>query len=367
MGDSELSRRGMLAGLATLGVSSVAGCIGAPIGEDGRGEATPTPSPNPLVEPSADPDARFNDIYEQTIDSVALVRSFGFDGPRGQGSGFIFRDGYVLTNEHVVTRATEVELQFRNNYWTEGTVVGDDPYSDLAVIEANDLPEPATPLDHAEYRATVGQEVLALGNPFGLEESVSQGIVSGRNRSLPTGTGFSIPATIQTDASVNPGNSGGPLVTMNGAYLGVITARAGQDIGFAVSWRLSERVGPELIEHGSYEHPYMGVTLMQVTPGIAEANDLEEVSGVILVDILPGDPADGTLQGSTDETTIRGLRVPVGGDVIVQLDGIAIETDEMLSTYLALNKRPGDLLDVTVIRDGERETVSFELGERPPP
>ncbi len=364
MDDPAYSRRGVLTGLAGLGIASVAGCIGAP----GSGQQSPDPTPTPQTptEPPAHPDARYNEIYEQTIDSVAMVRSFDATGPRGQGSGFVFRSGHLLTNEHVVTGATEVELQFRNNYWSEGNVIGADPYSDLAVIEADELPVRAEPLNASNYRATVGQEVLALGNPFGLEESVSQGIVSGRNRSLPTGTGFSIPATIQTDASVNPGNSGGPLVTMNGAYLGVITARAGQDIGFAVSWRLAERVGPELLEHGSYVHPYMGVTLTQVTPGIADANDLDEVTGVIIVDVLANDPADGTLEPSTDETSIRGIQVPVGGDVIVALDGVTIETDEALSTYLALHKRPGDDLDLTIIRDGERQHVSFELGERPP-
>lgn len=362
---SELSRRQVLLGMATSGLAGLAGCTGAPTGEVSTPTPTPTSTPPVRSTPDSNPDARYAAVYEATIDSVAMVQTFGRFGPIGQGSGFVFRDGHLLTNEHVINGGTSVELQFPDNHWTTGEIAGTDQYSDLAVIEADDLPPSATPLAPSDHRATIGQEVLALGNPFGLQESVSQGIVSGRNRALPTGTGFSIPATIQTDASVNPGNSGGPLVTMNGRYLGVITARAGQAIGFAVSWRLAELVAPSLLEHGSYEHPYMGVTLRRVTPPITEANDLEAVTGVIVVDVVAGDPADGTLEGSPEETTVRGITVPVGGDVIVALDGVEIATDEELSTYLALNTRPGDSLDVTVIRNGERRTVTFELGSRP--
>ncbi|MFW6153131.1 MAG: S1C family serine protease [Halobacteriota archaeon] len=362
-----MSRRQVLIGLASTGLAGLAGCTGAPAGDVGTPTPTPSPTPSERSTPNSNPEARFAEVYERTIDSVAMVQTFGRFGPIGQGSGFVFRSDHLLTNEHVINGGTDVELQFPNNHWTTGEIIGADPYSDLAVVRADDLPTSATPLEPSQHRATIGQEVLALGNPFGLQESVSKGIVSGRNRSLPTGTGFSIPATIQTDASVNPGNSGGPLVTLDARYLGVITARAGQDIGFAVSWRLAERVAPNLLEDGSYEHPYMGVTLQRVTPPIAEANDLASVTGVIVVDVIPGDPAEGTLEGSPDETTVRGITVPVGGDVIVALDDVEIATDEELSTYLALHTRPGDSIDVTVIRDGERRTVTFELGNRPAP
>lgn len=344
----------------------MAGCLRAPTG--GRSTtATPTETPpeDTPVEPPAPTEARYNEVYEATIDSVALIRSRSPSRYLGQGSGFVYRDGVILTNEHVVTGATSVELQFRGNRWTEGSVIGTDRHSDLAVVDADGLPANATPLHPAGTRATIGQEVIALGNPYGLEESVSQGIVSGVNRSLPSGTDFRIPATIQTDASVNPGNSGGPLVDMDGRFLGVITARAGQDIGFAVSWRLVERVAPALIGTGSYDHSFLGVRLVQVDPVIADANDLEDVSGVLVVDVLDGGPAEGHLEPSPEEVTRRGRRVPVGGDVIVALDGMAVETTEALSTYLALETSPGDALAVTVRREGARGTVEIELGERP--
>lgn len=369
MHDRALSRRRVLASLTAAGGIALSGCLTLPEGDADVTPATPTPNaPNdrstPAI-PATESEARFNEIYENTIDSVSMIQAYSHDQPLGQGSGFVYDGRYLLTNEHVIRGAEQVDLQFRGNRWATGIVAGADPYSDLAIVDADELPDRSEPLPSSETRATVGQEVLALGNPFGLEESVSHGIVSGRNRSLPTGTGFRIPATIQTDASVNPGNSGGPLVTMRSRFLGVITARAGQDIGFAVSWRLVERVAPALIEDGEYHHPYVGIQSMPVTPAVAEANDLDEPKGVIIVDVLDGGPAQGHLQGMDRETTVRGVPVPVGGDVIIQLDDQDIDTDERLSTYLALNKSPHDDLEVTVLREGEREVESFSLGRRP--
>lgn len=358
------SRRAFLAGIATAGVGSIAGCLSSPSEESATTLTPSNGANNSPGTPPEQPTGRFGEVYQNTIDAVAMVHA---PATGGQGSGFVFDESYLLTNEHVITGADTVELQLRNNQWAEGSVVGADVYSDIAVIEAVDLPAAATPLAQSDTRATVGQEVLALGNPFGLEESVSQGIVSGRNRSLPTGTGFRIPATIQTDASVNPGNSGGPLVTMDEQYLGVITARAGADIGFAVSWRLADRVAPELIRRGSYDHPYMGIQSRQVTPAVARANDLDEITGIIVAEVLPNEPADGILEGSPEWTIRGGEEIPVGGDVILELDDTEIRTSEDLSTYLALEKSPGETLEVTVLRNEELTTVSMELGRRPDP
>ncbi len=366
MPDFTRSRREFLAGMALVGAGASAGCLNAPA-EDSTNPVSSTPSTTPATTPPPADDARFADVYQQTIDSVAMVNGYGPQGPVGQGSGFVYEGEYIITNEHVITEADFVELQFRGNRWAEGTIIGSDIYSDLAVIEAPGLPPSANPLQSAETHATIGQEVLALGNPFGFEESVSQGIVSGRNRSLPTGTGFRIPATIQTDASVNPGNSGGPLVALDGQYLGVITARAGSDIGFAISWQLAERVLPALITQGEYDHPYLGIRSQAVTPGVAEANNLGQTRGVIVIEVLAGDPAAGLLEGSTGSTTINGVNVPIGGDVIVELDGQPIHSNEELSTYLALRKSPGETLEVGVIRRGHEVTETIELGERPEP
>lgn len=367
MDKERLSRRGFLTGTAVAGVSAVAGCIGAPTdGTETNANPILTPREREIVEPPTYDDARFGDVYQDTIDSVAMVHAIGQTGPIGQGSGFVYAPGYLITNEHVIRDATYIEVQFPENYWSVGDIIGTDRHGDLAVIEVEDPPFTAEPIEPSQFLPTIGQEVLAIGNPFGLDESVSQGIVSGTGRSLPTGEGFSIPDTIQTDASVNPGNSGGPLISMEGRYLGVITARQGQDIGFAISWRLVERIVPALIEDGNYDHSFMGIYSRPVTPAIAEANDLEQIRGVLVVDIVEDSPSEGNLQGSTSQRTIRGQEVDVGGDVIIALDGNPIGTSEELSSYLALHTSPGDELDVTVIRDGEEHIERIELGIRPP-
>lgn len=305
-------------------------------------------------------------VYRETIDSVVLIQVL--DGTNsGQGSGWVYDESHVVTNEHVVSGADEVEVQFSSGDWRVGTVVGTDVYSDLAAVRVPSMPAGATPLALLDGDPPVGTRVVALGNPFGLEGSISAGIVSGVNRTLEGRTAFSIPDTIQTDAAVNPGNSGGPLVTLDGRVVGVIDAGGGENIAFAISAALVARVVPALVETGEYRHAYMGVTLSGVTPSIARANDLREARGVIIDDVLPGGPSDGVLQGSDDTTVVDGLRVPVGGDVVVAMDDRPIPGDQALSTFLALETSPGDTIDVEVIRDGERETVQLTLGERPPP
>lgn len=367
MNNGRLSRRRFLTGAAVAGVSSVAGCLGAPTdGNETNANPILTPREREIVEPPVYDDARFGEVYEDTIDSVAMIHAIGPNGPIGQGSGFVYSPGYLITNEHVIRDATDIEVQFPDNHWSLGDIVGTDRHGDLAAVEVENSPVTAEPIEPSQFLPTIGQEVIAIGNPFGLDESVSQGIVSGTGRSLPTGEGFSIPDTIQTDASVNPGNSGGPLITMEGRYLGVITARQGQDIGFAISWRLVERIIPALIQEGNYDHPFMGIYSRPVTPAIAEANDLEDVHGVLVVDIVDDSPSEGHLQGSTSQRTIRGQQVDVGGDVIIALDGNPIGTSEELSSYLALYTSPGDDLDITVIRDGEEQVERIELGVRPP-
>lgn len=370
--DERLSRRRVLASLAAVTTGAIAGCASAPSEESNQTPATtpnPLETPRPIETPPPVDDARFGEVYEETIRSVAMVTAIGPTGPIGQGSGFVYGADTVVTNEHVIRGGTHLELQFADNEWATGSVIGRDPHSDLAVIEVDALPPETPRLPPADHRPTVGQEVLAIGSPFGLEASVSSGIVSGVGRNLPTGDGFSIPDTIQTDAGINPGNSGGPLVTMQGSYLGIIIARQrGEDtVGFAVSWRLAERVIPSLLETGEYHHAFLGIYTYPVTPAVAEANDLEEVRGVMVVDTIPDGPSAGHLYGSDRTETIRGEEVPVGGDVIVGFDGHPIETSEALSTFLALHTSPDDELSVSILREGQQRTESVTLGTRPDP
>ncbi|PCR89272.1 serine protease [Natrinema ejinorense] len=310
-------------------------------------------------------ESQYSTVYQETIDSVVLVTVAGTGGPGpggggGLGSGFAVDDQHIVTNNHVVQTAPEdgIEIQFRNQEWRTASIVGTDVYSDLAVLEVDDMPEIAAGLSFVESGAVIGQEVLTLGNPLGFNASISQGIVSGIDRSLPSPTGFSIPAAIQTDAAVNAGNSGGPLVNLEGEVLGVVFAGASQTIGFAISARLANRVVPALIDDGAYEHAYMGVGVQPVGPEIAETVDLEEATGVLVLEIVPDAPADGVLEpASTDR--------PGSGDVIIAVDGQAIPTQAALSSYLALETEPGETIELEIVRDGERQSVDLTLAARP--
>ena len=217
-----------------------------------------------------------------------------------------------------------------------------------------------------------GQPVGALGSPLGLEATVTDGIVSGTNRSLPAGAQqgpqFTIPNTIQTTAAINPGNSGGPLVDCEGRVLGVNTATlsGSENTGFAVPASRLERVVPSLIENGSYAGSFLGISSFDVSPIVTEANDLDVTQGVLVQQVVPGSPADGVLRGIMGTEEVRGVEVPVGGDVILAIDGQRILTGEDLSSYLTQTS-PGETVTMSILRDGERMEVEIELGERPPP
>lgn len=314
----------------------------------------------------------YQSLYDRTIDSVVTLQVVADQG-RGLGTGFVYDDeGHVVTNQHVVRDATQVEVQFNRGEWRTARVVGTDAYSDLAVLEVNDAPDYADPLRLRPREPEQGQPVAALGSPLGLEGTITNGIVSGTNRSLPAGgqggPQFAIPNTIQTTAAINPGNSGGPLVNCRGRVLGVNTATAagGENVGFAVPATQVQRVVPALIANGSYAHSFLGITSTEVSPTVADANDLSVIRGVLVVEAIPGTPADGVLQGSTGTEQVDGVPVPVGGDVILAIEGKRISSGEDLSSYLT-TKRPGETVSMTILRDGERMRVEVELGERPPP
>ena len=356
MGFERLTRRRFLAAAGLT--AGLAGCNAPSTGQRSQGDLVNSTPSSPSV---------YADVYRDVIDSVVLIRVFGGDGRNGQGSGFVYDQQHIVTNEHVVSDASEVRIRFTDGSWHAAEIVGTDVYSDLAVLEVADKPSRAEPLDLITGEVAVGQEVVAIGNPFGLSGSISAGIVSGVDRTLPAANNFSIPDAVQTDAAVNPGNSGGPLMTLDGRVAGIINSGSGDNIGFAISAALMRRVVPALATSGSYEHAYMGVRLTNVTPLIAEANDLSNAKGVYMDEIVDGGPSDGVLEGSTGTETINGVDVPVGGDVVVRMGGEAIQSQQVLSTYLALSTSPGDTIPVEVIRDGSRTTVDLTLGSRPEP
>jgi S1-C subfamily serine protease len=378
--DDEASRRRVLAACAGALSAGVAGCNVEQSRDRRTGERTEPPggaderdldreglpderTPGPVAESVAD---RFVDAYDDTIGSVAQLQVFGSRG-RGQGTGWVYDDEFVVTNQHVVGSASDVYARFPEGGWTEASVVGTDVYSDLAVLLVEEQPASATPLALADSDPAVGREVVAIGNPFGLSGSVTAGIVSGVDRTLPAPNDFSIPDAIQTDAPVNPGNSGGPLVDLDGTVVGVVNSGGGDNVGFAVSAALTRRVVPSLVDDGSYEHSYMGIRLRPVGPLLARANDVDRGRGVYVDSVVPDGPSRGVFEGSTGETTIEGVEVPTGGDVIVAMENTPIPQRQALSAFLALETRPGDTIAVTVLRDGAEQTVDLTLGSRPDP
>ncbi|WP_202932722.1 S1C family serine protease [Halorussus salinus] len=359
----------MLLGMGPVGAVGPAGEIGH------AGEARPAGDVG--VSPSEDTARQqvscdYESLYDRTIGSVVSVRVLTGQG-QGLGSGFVYDDeGHVVTNQHVVGNASTVEVQFNRGQWRTAEVVGTDVYSDLAVLDVNRVPDYATPLELADDAPEQGQPVGALGSPLGFDATITDGIVSGTNRSLPAGGPegplFTIPNTVQTTAAINPGNSGGPLVNCEGQVVGVNTATLAEseNTGFAVPASRVARVVPALIENGSYAHSYLGISSVDVSPLVAQGNDLDVTRGVLVREVLPGGPADGVLQGDTGTAQVQGVEVPRGGDVILAIDGNRIRSGEDLSSYLT-QTRPGQTVTMTILRDGERMRVQVELGERPEP
>lgn len=358
------TRRGVLAALGSTSVGALAGCS---MGYVPGTTVTESPSsvPGTAVDTSQ-PDSPYARVYRELSDSVAQVQVSTTGGP-GQGSAAVIDDRLLVTNQHVVTDATEISVVYPGGNYRTADLIGTDVYSDIAVIRVDGHPGGNEALEFATADPAIGTAVVVIGSPFGLEGSISEGIVSGVDRSLPGPNGFPIPDTIQTDAAANPGNSGGPLAALDGTPLGIVNSGAGNDITFAISGALMSRVVPSLIEHGTYEHVYVGIAIRELSPALAEANDLQDLRGVYVHQVVDDGPAAGILQGSENTVTALGQEVPTGGDVILALDGNPTPNRGALGTYLALETEPGDPLRVTIRRNGSRRTLELTLGTRPEP
>ena len=316
----------------------------------------------------------YQQLYDNVSNSVVAINVSNETGPIGGGSGWVYETNdstaYVVTNWHVAFDATEIDVQFAGGEWREAEVAGSDFATDLAVLRVENAPESATALELAERPAERGQSVAVFGNPFGLEESISTGVVSGVERAVtvqyPNNLTGVIPNTVQIDAAVNPGNSGGPLVNCEGRVLGVNYAGVGPvdaGVNFAIDASVVREVVPTLVENGSYRHSFLGIRPVNVGPTLAEVNNLSVVRGVMVADVLPRSPADGELQGAPAIDKRTGL--PYDGDVILAADGEAIGDREDLLTFLLVETRPGETVNFTVLRDGMSRTVQVTLGERP--
>jgi 2-alkenal reductase len=317
------------------------------------------------------------EFYDDLGPGVVNIRVFMEQGGligEGAGSGFILdQNGHIVTNDHVVANADMISVIFSNGVEVEAGIVGSDPYSDLAVIQVETLPDEAYPfqLGNSDL-AEVGEWVIAIGNAFGQQSSMTKGIVSAVGRTIPTaGTPFSIPQAIQTDAAINPGNSGGPLLNLKGQVIGVnaqiasagINANTG--VGFAIPSNIVRIVAPSLIETGTYALPKMGVLGTNLSLLLRQANNIEIQQGAYIDRVDPDGPAaEAGMQGSTGTRTVSGMEAPIGGDVIIASDGEPVLSFSDLLVDIAF-KQPGEEVQLTILQDGSEVQITVTLAPRP--
>ncbi|HSC72095.1 MAG TPA: trypsin-like peptidase domain-containing protein [Candidatus Methylomirabilis sp.] len=292
---------------------------------------------------------------------------------QGAGSGFMVDDrGYILTNNHVVENADSLEVTLADKSKVSAKLIGRDPNNDLAVIRISVPREKLTPVRLGDSnQLQVGQMAIAIGNPFGLDRTVTRGVVSAVGRSLKADTGRQIRNVIQTDAAINPGNSGGPLLNSRGEVIGVNTAifspsGGSVGIGFAIPVNTAKKILPQLIARGRASHPWMGISGADITPTVARVLNVSTKEGVIISQVTPNGPAARAgLRGSQRRARVGNYMVGMGGDIIVALDGEKIASVDDLTAFLDERKKAGDDVRVEVLRDGNSVTVVVKLGELP--
>ena len=345
--------------------------------------ASPTPLSEEVIAEAEAEDALLTSIYQQTSPAVVYIRVFVDDGETfvllGSGSGFVIdTKGRIVTNNHVIEEADIVKVTFSDGSVSDAQILGRDPYSDLAVIEVDTLPAGLTPLEYGDSNdLRVGERVIAIGNPFGLEGTMTTGIVSAIGRTLAaqsSGAGtFSIPEIIQTDAAINPGNSGGPLLDSGGKVIGVNTAirsltGTNSGVGFAVPVNIVKRIVPSLIDEGNYHYPYLGITSDRrlALADLKEPLGLSVTRGVLVSEVVDGTAADRAgLRGGGETVEVYGMSIQSGGDIIVAIDGYELQDFDDLIAYLVRETVVGQKVTLTIIRDEEVLEVPVMLGERP--
>lgn len=318
------------------------------------------------------------DLFDKSDDGVVKVSvRKSLETPRGSslGSGFIYDvNGHIITNNHVIDEAEKITVTFLDGTSYNAKVIGTDLFTDLAVIKVDVDPALLHPLpigDSSKLR--VGDQVAAIGNPFGLSGSMTSGIVSqlGRLLSEPGASAFSIPDVIQTDAAVNPGNSGGPLLNMRGEVIGINTAiQSGTGefagIGFAIPSKTVSKIVPILIKEGQYKHPWLGISGVDIDPDLANVLQLKDTRGFLIISIANDSPAENAgLHGASETKEIDGIRYQIGGDVILSVDGKDVRKIDDILIYLQREKQVGDTINLEILRDGRTTNFELVLKERP--
>lgn len=335
------------------------------------------------------------DLFSKVEKSVVQVTNdndIGISSGRTLGSGFVYDNSVnIVTNYHVIAGSTgNVQITFLDGTMYNARLIGGDPFSDLAVLELEGHSIPSNKLaplpitDSIPLR--IGEQVVAIGNPFGLSGSMTEGIISGLGRMIPSLSEgspsdimppgdqslstYSIPDIIQIDAPINPGNSGGPLLNMKGQVIGINTAifsttGASAGIGFAIPSNTIKKVVPSLIATGSYQHPYLGIAGTDITPEIAEAVGLRETRGFLVTEVTQGSPAQKAgIRGGNSLTSIGVREIAMGGDIVLKIDDQDVRKIDDILTYLEREKKVGDVVQLTVLRAGETEYISLTLGPR---
>ena len=314
----------------------------------------------------------YKGVVEITVTSQAESVPFGGGSQqqRGQGSGLVYdNEGHIVTNQHVVDGATSVSVTFWNGSIYQAKVIGSDASTDLAVLDVDAPASLLSPLQLGDSsKLAVGDGVVAIGSPFGLEGSVTSGIVSALHREMNAPNDFAIDDSIQTDAAINHGNSGGPLLDTRGRVIGVnaqIESESGGNdgVGFAIPSTTVESIVSQLIDSGKVQHAYLGVGLDTI-PG-SVASQLGLVAGVEVTEVRTGTPAaQADLKAATGSRTINDRTYPTGGDVITAVDGKRVTTADAMRSAIDA-KKPGDTIELTYSRDGASHTVEVTLAERP--
>ncbi len=367
---------------AHAALTSSPGAVGSSRSAGAPASPTPRAAPLPLgaLAEARAVEAAFIAVYERVSPSVVHIttRATAFDlfrGPiyqEGTGSGFVWdAEGHIVTNNHVVEGADQIEVVLADGTAAPAVLVGADAYNDLAVLRIRvprDKLQPVTLGDSASLR--VGQWVIAIGNPFGLDRTMTVGIISALGRTLEL-SDRPLGEVIQTDAAINPGNSGGPLLDLDGRVIGINTAIRSPSggsvgIGFAIPVNTIRRVVPELIARGRYPHPWLGASFFEITPAFAQAFRLPVDHGLLTIRVVPGGPADRAgLRGATQRVSTRFGDVFLGGDIITAIDDRPLRRVDDLVIYLENHKRVGDPVTLSILRDGRPQTLTVTLGERP--
>jgi S1-C subfamily serine protease len=291
----------------------------------------------------------------------------------GVGSGFVFdKKGHIITNAHVIDDATKIIVTFLDGRSYNAEIIGIDKSTDIGVIKVNadlKLLHPLSLGDSSNLK--VGEPITAIGNPFGLSGSMTSGIISQMGRLLPSDSGFSIPDVIQTDAAINPGNSGGPLLNMRGEIVGINTAiqsTTGEftGVGFAIPSQTVVKIVPTLISEGEYKHPWIGISGRDIDPDTANVLGLKDSLGFLIITVVEDSPAfDAGLIGSNKTIEVEGREYPVGGDIIVSVDGIDVRKIADILIHLQRVKTVGDEMDLEILRDNRTTNITITLQERP--